>query len=618
MGLGNSDGTATSVNETIGNALFPNVNNGGNRLPAFGGESYGFAKGVSEQYAKSFYSNKGAPDGLGVPKNFGGELPRSIFNQYALFNYSGMYGSAGKDNSAGYRDNDQASKQFLGRGTGAQHPTPAKIIEFYGTYYPHINYKAQDFLYAKYYRKIPLNHLITLRRFPMPCEDNIFNYAVAVNTGGGGKSPLNVTAGDPKAIDATQVAGVTAVTYMGETAGNKLSEIMSMTFGLNWKKLESKMEAIEKGGGYTSQISKEFGSTTAGSILGATMDAGKGVSSGDKFRRSNSSTADRLGTQYADFVIGPVNVIDETMIRDRGLKFEQDLSLDFEYQLKSLHYVNPKVAMIDLISNMLTMTTNNATFWGGGQRYYGAAGYVASQYGDGNLLAQGKFADYSKSIVKDVTSGLTNIFGGADGNFDAKSLLKGGLDIGKTFLGNKLGGLLSSIAGDTGSTAAQRTFLSGEPTGNWHVTIGNPMNPIAMLGNMYCDSAVMTLGDGLGYDDFPMEVKFKLSMKHGKPRDKGDIENMFNIGQGRIYTSARNEADILNLAGIDAQTYGNVKAGTNSFQATQSEATGSQEGTVPTGRSTEDQPAVSTGKEKFDVGKSDEYIGNLVSLMIDS
>ena len=48
----------------------------------------------------------------------------------------------------------------------------------------------------------------------------------------------------------------------------------------------------------------------------------------------------------------------------------------------------------------------------------------------------------------------------------------------------------------------------------------------------------MTLGAGLGADDFPMEVKFEVDLKHGKPRDKGDIENMFNSGRGRIYAAS--------------------------------------------------------------------------------
>ena len=45
------------------------------------------------------------------------------------------------------------------------------------------------------------------------------------------------------------------------------------------------------------------------------------------------------------------------------------------------------------------------------------------------------------------------------------------------------------------------------------------------------------MGEGLGYDDFPVNVAFTATLSHGKPRDAGDIESMFNAGKGRIYMS---------------------------------------------------------------------------------
>ena len=152
------------------------------------------------------------------------------------------------------------------------------------------------------------------------------------------------------------------------------------------------------------------------------------------------------------------------------------------------------------------------------------------------------------------------------------------------------------------------------------MTIGSPLNPIATMGNMYCDSTIMTLGDGLGYDDFPLEVKFEISLKHGKPRDKGDIENMFNAGRGRIYVSAANEKDILNLAGGDEQTFGSKKDGNNNFQSTQSSQTGTT-GISAAASSATDNEINNIDKirqSKGGITKSGEYISNLVSLMIDS
>ena len=79
-----------------------------------------------------------------------------------------------------------------------------------------------------------------------------------------------------------------------------------------------------------------------------------------------------------------------------------------------------------------------------------------------------------------------------------------------------------------------RSMLSGEPVGEWHLTIGNPLNPIAVIGNLILEESTMEWGDTLGADDFPTEVKFTLKLKPGKPRDKGDIESIFNNGYGRM------------------------------------------------------------------------------------
>ena len=85
------------------------------------------------------------------------------------------------------------------------------LMDTFNNKYPHLSYSPSDFLYGKYWKKIPINHTITLRRFATPCFDNIFNLKIT-----------NVKTG--KGSDAYSPAGVTAVTYLGETAGNEMSE----------------------------------------------------------------------------------------------------------------------------------------------------------------------------------------------------------------------------------------------------------------------------------------------------------------------------------------------------------------------------------------------------------
>lgn len=563
----------TAIND-VHSALYPNgTGRSTQRLEAFGGETRGIANDILQNL--NTYSSYGSPDPYFVPAGFTQDIPNSIANEYALFNYRGMYGGLlGADPFNNYLD---SSNNMLMGGPNAKNISPSKIIQFFEEVYPRIKYRPSDFLYGKYYNKIPVNHLITLRRFSLPTTDNIFDL-----------SEVNGETGDIS--DVTQIAGCTAITYLGETAGNTMDSILNYSFGMNWKEQQSKLETIQsQDQGLTKQPmynklgglgknSKTAKGAVAGAAAGAigqnALQAGKGVSGGERFKRENNRGDDKFGTTYANFVFGPVNVIDKTYTRDRGLNFSNDFKLVFEYELRSLNYVNPKIAMIDIISNMLTMTTNHGNFWGGGHRYYGSAGYVASQYGDPSLLRNGDFAGYITSVGADLKTGLTNVFGNSSGGFDLKSVLSGGLKTLKTAAGNLLGDFLASNIGTPVDQQATAAFLSAQPTGNWHVTVGNPLNPIVMMGNMVCDNGTMTFGGGLGYDDFPMDVKFELNLKHGKPRDKGDIENMFNAGRGRIYTPTSAQGDI-----FDTKIQGVMEnVGKHNVQKLQSDKGGSLKG----------------------------------------
>ena len=592
--------------QNLNDAMFPSPNKAnGNLISAFGGESIGFARGTTDNSSAQFYTTSEAASADTVAMGIGNQPIRTaIGNKYALFNFQGFHGNL--QTPQGDNFIDSAQNPLMGGDIGAKNVSIKKVITYYDENFGgKLAYKAADFLYGKYYKKIPVNHLITLRRFPTAVQDNIYHYNIRPKGGAATES-----------VDASHVAGVTAVTYLGEAAGNKLTDILKFNYGLNYSKLEAEIEKIDSGdsgGGYTKQpFYKKLGGMGQ-----ATLDAAKGVSAGAKFRAENgggSSTADRLGTTYANFVLGPINVIDETMIRDRGINFANDMTLTFEYELKSLSYVNPKIAMIDIMSNMLTMSTNNAQFFGGGHRYYGSAGFVASQFGDIGKLRNGDFSGYMGSVVSDVETGMKGLFGDSSGNFNANSIVDGLKKVGTTMLGNMLGGFLSDQVGGATGTAATKAFIDGGPTGDWHVTVGNPLNPIVMMGNMICDNTVMTLGEGLGYDDFPMEVKFEIDVKHGKPRDKGDIENMFNAGNGRIYASSQD-----NSAFLPSEEEGGIAVnGAVSLEGTQSDTAIGVDGNGESADSALKDEGSKTSTAAANISNSAEYISNLTQMIIDS
>jgi hypothetical protein len=78
-------------------------------------------------------------------------------------------------------------------------------------------------------------------------------------------------------------------------------------------------------------------------------------------------------------------------------------------------------------------------------------------------------------------------------------------------------------------------LLTGNPVGNWHVTVGNPLNPIMVIGNLICTDMRFEFSEELGPDDFPLELKVVYNLEHGMARDKGSIQSMFNRGGGKIY-----------------------------------------------------------------------------------
>jgi hypothetical protein len=95
-------------------------------------------------------------------------------------------------------------------------------------------------------------------------------------------------------------------------------------------------------------------------------------------------------------------------------------------------------------------------------------------------------------------------------------------------------------------------LLTGEATGQWHLTIGNPLNPIAVIGNLAMTDADFELMGPLGYEDFPTKLKVTIKLQPGRPRGKDDIESMFNAGKGRLYVAEEGLIDVNKTYDVDA------------------------------------------------------------------
>lgn len=474
---------------------------------------------------------------------------KSVFNNYAMFRFE----------TAGGRFNmlyDAEGQQGITPQISIN-PTASQIIKWsieqpsgYSSFGA-TPYSWSDFLWCEFYGKIPNNYMITVRRFPIPVVDNLKGFE-GINT-----PPM-----------------AQAVTFMGEETGNKLSEITKFFAGLKWKTIEADVQNVagnEKGsdsGLFSFDENSKLGSLSG--FFNPNDYSGLAQAQSDYSQKLYSSEG-----PYANKVYGPVNVVTSTMARDRGMDFKQDIKLTFHYEAKSIGSINPKAAMLDIMANMLSLTYNNAKFWGGAIRYFPQHPRVAF-LGDQKKFYSGDIGGYINSLM-DATSGLAS---GIMEKFskllsDPIAALKD-LAVGGT--GMAMG---AKAAKDRPQIIAMRSLLTGAPMGEWHMCIGNPMNPIAMVGNLVCDGADFEFNDILGADDFPTKLKVTLSLKHGKPRDKGDIESMFNYGNGRLYYG---------IQGQDKNFFDPDKPSTSSSKNSNIDTSGTK-GNVGQGDSTKDKAA---------------------------
>lgn len=389
---------------------------------------------------------------------------------------------------------------------------------------PQFLYEWTDFLFAKEYGYIPNNRLITLRRFPVP----VYDHARIPTQDDSGKfqSPI-----------------ATAITWIGADGQNKLESLSSMKWSYPWKTLTSQVEELAG----NEQGLEESG--LDGGRMG-TMWKVLGIATGEANFDSISGKADQMSKfdpykngPYANLPYGPVNSIQKTLVRDDGgLGFEQDIQLTFTYDLRMIGGINPKAALLDCIANFLILTSNNAPFWGGAVRYFPNKPQYPFPGSKNGMKAwyNGDVSGFVNSIGDQMVSALSN-FG---------SMLK-------DLFTNPVGALKSLATqgsqlwmakkqkGHRPAMLATKGLLTGEPVGEWHLMVGNPFNPIMMIGNLVVTDTEMTLADTLGADDFPEWVKFKVVLKHGRPRDKGDIESIFNRGQGRLHYSFPSKSGVV-------------------------------------------------------------------------
>jgi hypothetical protein len=387
-------------------------------------------------------------------------------------------------------------------------------------------YNYSDFAYCKHLGKLSNNYLITLRRFGIPCGDKI-DYR-------GYMSEIE------NSLQKHQPDIGRMVTWMG-TPGNEMSNILKYTYGMQWEDQEAKLEDVQGQGegtgalasifnmsnaNYRKQVQQGYaGNNFAGKQAMDNMIGGFGEPPYNisDFQKANDSVK----------IYGPIDVIDKTKKRKRGLSFEQKFTLTFDYELRSYYGVNGKSAMLDLLGNILATTYTHGTFWGGDRRFIGKAqdnifaNLPIFKLADrGGLNDPGAVVD---ALMESIDQGAKAFSGGVKGDSTKEKIKNLAKDMG----GMLLGGLLNKLGRP--QKYAMASLISGAPVGCWHLTVGNPKSPILEIGNLICTGSEIEHYGPLGLDDFPTGIRVKVNLEHGQPRDIMGIEQMYGRGDTRIY-----------------------------------------------------------------------------------
>jgi hypothetical protein len=481
----------------------------------------------------------------------------SLINTYAV---TRLYGSKGgnylinRRNERKWYEIDQASDGDL---AFSLNPTTSSIISWgNGDPYGRTPYHFSDFVYCKYWNIVPNNRMITLRRYAAPIVDNLKfpgmdglqDFGTAGNNSdekaanSQNANPGTADQGGGKKVSFPPMA--TAVTYFGEETGNSLSTILKMSAGLKWGDVEAKVFEVQ------SQANPDMEAGPAGLFGGLTKFAKMlniATGSFDQqaiLNKGNLPPDPYSGGPYENRVIGPVNRIDSVKKREAGLKFENKISLVFEYVARPIGGINTKAVLLDILSNFLVIGSASAMFWGGQHRFMANPQQYPFMGGDKGIQqwyrgqplqwAQSSIDTFADKIT-DATGELADLAKGVWNAILGKGSLKS-LITGDSLAGNIIRAKSAEKSeGQIPYLTGLKALLIGEPVGEWHVTIGNPLNPIAMIGNLICDSIELELGEELGPDDFPLEIKITVNLDHGMARDRDAIQSIFNRGMGRIY-----------------------------------------------------------------------------------
>lgn len=382
--------------------------------------------------------------------------------------------------------------------------------------------RPQDFAYLKNLGVYPNNRLMIARRFLSPIKDNIM--------GKGGTGPKSVL-----------------ISWKPEG-----EDFLDISFGEEWEDADADFTNV------LNRLGEDFGISGKGTGMGKAINLVPLPGFTENITRKVLTEFGVLSPTAGDnesiplLPSGNPNIIKiakrrKTIgpsTRGSGLKCTVNIKMVVEYEQKFISGIDPTVAWMDIINNILIFGTSKSTNYGLNPKFgekikewSSNPGLMVDQFIDAVAKAVNEFATMAKKLIDGTIDGLRN---NGDNVTNESNKLSNIISLEN--LGNRFGsGLRSFIDSIKAAIKKYRVelmgianALSGAPSTPWHITVGNPLRPVFSSGDMYIsDNVNLKLGPTLAFNDLPSNIKVEFTLTNARPWGLQEILAKFNTGHLR-------------------------------------------------------------------------------------
>ena len=378
-----------------------------------------------------------------------------------------------------------------------------------------------DFAYLKDLGVFPNNRLMIARRFSGPAAHDIFGLK---------SRPL-------------------AVLISWKPPGDE--DFLTLNFGEEWEDASADFTDVLNKLGKDLTSSDGLGSKAAG-LLGAVPLPG--WSEGLQQNILEKLEITKPGSS-ATLQVGNPNIIKEAKRRKTlgygqagsGLTCKVSIKMVCEYEQKFISGVDPTVAYMDILSNIVRFGTSPSVSYG---LDAGFATKLKKWVTKPETLV-GDIVDGIKAAVSATVATVTAALGEATKAFaDAADAKKNGTEApgewdlaadakakGLKLLGELEAAVEKSIRQTVKKYEEEVKGIANAlallPSTPWHITIGNPLRPIFSSGDMYTTDVTLSLGSTLAFNDLPSSIKVEFTLTPARNWGLQDIMSKFNSGHLR-------------------------------------------------------------------------------------